>query len=174
MSQAITIFWFRRDLRLHDNAALWSALKSGNPVLPIFIFDKTILDLLPKKDARVEFIHQEIAAMKTVLESKGSSLRLFYGTPNEVFKQLTEEYSISEVWTNRDYEPYAQVRDKAIFELLQEKFRNYFSENYQYLYTDTTAPTGSGIVPIIPESSALVTLKNSLRRTMGLLPQGFQ
>jgi deoxyribodipyrimidine photo-lyase len=121
MSQAITIFWFRRDLRLHDNAALWSALKSGNPVLPIFIFDKTILDLLPKKDARVEFIHQEIAAMKTVLESKGSSLRLFYGTPNEVFKQLTEEYNISEVWTNRDYEPYAQVRDKAIFELLQEK-----------------------------------------------------
>jgi deoxyribodipyrimidine photo-lyase len=121
MSQAITIFWFRRDLRLHDNAALWSALKSGNPVLPIFIFDKTILDLLPKKDARVEFIHQEIAAMKAALESKGSSLRLFYGTPNEVFKQLTEEYSISEVWTNRDYEPYAQVRDKAIFELLQEK-----------------------------------------------------
>ena len=121
MSQAITIFWFRRDLRLHDNAALWSALKSGNPVLPIFIFDKTILDLLPKKDARVEFIHQEIAAMKAALESKCSSLRLFYGTPNEVFKQLTEEYSISEVWTNRDYEPYAQVRDKAIFELLQEK-----------------------------------------------------
>jgi deoxyribodipyrimidine photo-lyase len=121
MSQAITIFWFRRDLRLHDNAALWSALKSGNPVLPIFIFDKTILDLLPKKDARVEFIHQEIAAMKAALESKCSSLRLFYGTPNEVFKQLTEEYNISEVWTNRDYEPYAQVRDKAIFELLQEK-----------------------------------------------------
>ena len=88
MSQPITIFWFRRDLRLHDNAALWSALKSGNPVLPIFIFDKTILDLLPKKDARVEFIHQEITAMKAALESKGSSLRLFYGTPSEVFKQL--------------------------------------------------------------------------------------
>lgn len=121
MSQAITIFWFRRDLRLHDNAALWSALKSGNPVLPIFIFDKAILDLLPKKDARVEFIHQEIAAMKAVLESKGSSLRMFYSTPNEVFKQLTEEYNIAEVWTNRDYEPYAQERDKTIFELLQEK-----------------------------------------------------
>jgi len=121
MSQEITIFWFRRDLRLHDNAALWSALKSGNPVLPIFIFDKAILDLLPKKDARVEFIHQEIAAMKAVLESKGSSLRMFYSTPIEVFKQLTEEYNIAEVWTNRDYEPYAQERDKTIFELLQEK-----------------------------------------------------
>jgi len=54
------IFWFRRDLRLHDNAGLYHALKSDNPVVPVFIFDTNILDKLPTKDARVEFIHNTL------------------------------------------------------------------------------------------------------------------
>ncbi len=50
-TQNLSIHWFRRDLRLKDNAALYHALKSGLPVLPIFIFDSNILDELKEKDA---------------------------------------------------------------------------------------------------------------------------
>lgn len=117
---AIAIFWFRRDLRLWDNAALYSALKSGLKVLPIFIFDRDILDqLADKKDARVLFIHQEISRLKNELEKLGSSLKIFYDKPQKVFKNLCDDYNIKTVFSNRDYEPYAQNRDKKIYEFLK-------------------------------------------------------
>ncbi len=117
----LSIFWFRRDLRLEDNAALWSALKSGHKVLPIFIFDRNILDKLEeKKDARVLFIHQEISRLKQELEEMGSSLLVFYSTPLEAYQELIKKYQIKTVFANRDYEPYAQKRDKEIFEFLKK------------------------------------------------------
>ena len=122
MKTSICIHWFRRDLRLQDNASLWLALKSGFPVLPIFIFDKNILDhLTEKKDARVLFIHQEIIRLKKELQEIGSDLRVFYNTPEQVFEQLIKEYDIKTVFANRDYEPYAHERDKHIYALLGEK-----------------------------------------------------
>ncbi|MCB0663547.1 MAG: deoxyribodipyrimidine photo-lyase [Saprospiraceae bacterium] len=117
----ISIFWFRRDLRLEDNAGLYHALKGEHPVLPLFIFDKNILDKLPKSDARVEFIHREINRLKKELEEKGSSLLIKYGNPLEVWKELMNEYEIAAVYTNRDYEPYAKDRDAKVKELLSGK-----------------------------------------------------
>ena len=116
----INIFWFRRDLRLHDNTGLFNALKEGKDVLPIFIFDKNILDNLPKQDARVEFLYDTLLSLKSELEEKyNSSLKIFYSTPIEVFKSLTKEYDISSVYTNRDYEPYANNRDRDVKEFLE-------------------------------------------------------
>jgi deoxyribodipyrimidine photo-lyase len=121
MKQKISIHWFRRDLRLDDNAALWAALKSGAPVLPIFIFDKNILDKLTnKQDARVHFIHKTITAIDDQLRQYGSALRVFYDSPVNAYKQLLEEYTLHEVWTNRDYESYAQTRDQNIFDFLHK------------------------------------------------------
>jgi deoxyribodipyrimidine photo-lyase len=118
--EKISIFWFRRDMRLEDNAALWQALKSGNKILPIFIFDKNILEhLADKKDARVLFIHQEISRLKKELEKHGSSLRVFYETPLTAYKKIIAEYDVVEVFANRDYEPYARARDKEIYEFLK-------------------------------------------------------
>ena len=54
--EKVTLFWFRRDLRIQDNCGLYHALKGENRVIPIFIFDKEILKKLPKQDARVEMI----------------------------------------------------------------------------------------------------------------------
>jgi deoxyribodipyrimidine photo-lyase len=111
--------WFRRDLRLSDNHALYAALKSGISVLPIFIFDKSILDQLEEKnDARVTFIHATISSLQEQLKQLGSSLDVRYGFPEDVFKQLLEEYSIAQVFTNHDYEPYAKERDERISGLL--------------------------------------------------------
>ena len=118
---SINIFWFRRDLRLHDNAGLYHALKSGKPVLPIFIFDKNILDELEEKeDARVAFIHRTISEIRQQLEEVGGAMEVIYGEPVEVFKGLLDRYSISAVYTNRDYEPYAKQRDAAIQTLLDK------------------------------------------------------
>jgi len=120
MKPVINIFWFRRDLRLSDNAGLYHALKDKNPVLPLFIFDRNILDELDNKtDRRVEFIHRALLNLQQQLLKTGSTLDVRYGVPEEIFKELLKEYSIEKVFTNHDYEPYARERDAAI-----EKFVN--------------------------------------------------
>ena len=120
MQPDVNIFWFRRDLRLDDNAGLYHALKNGRPVLPVFIFDKIILDQLDDKyDRRVEFIDDALQKMQQELEGWGSSLEIFYGSPEEVFKELIRKYKIEKVFTNHDYEPYARERDDLVFHLLK-------------------------------------------------------
>ena len=126
--QAVNIFWFRRDLRLHDNAGLFHALKSSNPVLPVFIFDKNILDKLAagpsgenKSDRRVEFIHAALEEVQSSLIKMGSSLEVFYSTPIQVFSDLISTYKIEKVFTNHDYEPYAKERDASIAALLNSR-----------------------------------------------------
>jgi deoxyribodipyrimidine photo-lyase len=119
----VSVFWFRRDLRLEDNAGLHAALKSETPVLPLFIFDREILDELEdKQDARVEFLHNTLSEVKQELEEEyNSSLLIHYGFPIEVWKELLEKHDIAAVYTNRDYEPYAKERDGLVEELLSQK-----------------------------------------------------
>jgi deoxyribodipyrimidine photo-lyase len=113
-SHPVALFWFRRDLRLEDNAGLYHALKGPLPVLPVFIFDSNILDDLPeRKDARVEFIHHAVAGLKNKLEEQGSTLVVRYGKPEQIWPQLLQDYPVGAVYTNRDYEPYALERDTA-------------------------------------------------------------
>lgn len=119
--QEVNIFWFRRDLRLDDNAGLYHALKSDLPVLPIFIFDKIILDDLENKhDARVCFIYDEIKHLHEQLKKHHSTIEVYYGEPEDVFTPLIKKYKISKVFTNDDYESYAIKRDKAIKILLKK------------------------------------------------------
>lgn len=141
----ITIFWFRRDLRFIDNTGLYYALKEGNHVLPIFIFDKNILDKLEdKEDARVEFIHQTLVQMNEDLKSKGSRLRTLYSTPMEAYEQLVNEYEIEAVYTNRDYEPYAKERDKSIESFLKEKGIGFYTFKDHVIYEKEEIVSGSG------------------------------
>ena len=122
MKAPINICWFRRDLRLKDHAALYHALKAGLPVLPVFIFDSNILDLLENKaDRRVQFIHDAIAEMQVVLEEMGSTMQVMYGRPEAVFNQLLEQYNINTVFVNHDYEHYDKEQDNKIYTLLKEK-----------------------------------------------------
>jgi deoxyribodipyrimidine photo-lyase len=115
----ISIFWFRRDLRLNDNAGLYHALKSGNPILPLFIFDKEILDELEDKDdARVTFIYQTIENLRHELHKHGSSLLVIYDKAEDAWNTIIKEHQITAVYTNHDYEPYATQRDNAV----KEKF----------------------------------------------------
>ena len=117
----INIHWFRRDLRMNDNHALFTALSGDFPVLPIFIFDPNILTHLPKKDARVQFIHSTLASIHEQLISVGSALRVFHCTPEEALEQLTNEFEVQNLFANRDYEPNARKRDKGIYDSLKAK-----------------------------------------------------
>ena len=117
----ISIFWFRRDLRLHDNVGLFHALKSEEKILPIFIFDTEILHKLPKDDARVSFIHNELNKMNEHLKSIGKQINIYHGTPKEIFQSLVEEHDLVNVFTNHDYEPYAIQRDLEIEKILASK-----------------------------------------------------
>lgn len=121
MNEKIAVFWFRRDLRIDDNVGFLSALKSGFPVLPIFIFDTEILDQLPENDARVTFIYENLQGMGKELQKIGSSIAIYHGKPSGIFKKLLKEYELQSVFTNRDYEPYAKERDRKIEKLLSSK-----------------------------------------------------
>ena len=121
MKDKINIFWFRRDLRLDDNVGLYQALQDDVPVLPIFIFDTEILENLPKNDARVTFIHEQLQKLNNQLGANhDSGIAQFYDTPKKVFKQLLKDYKMEAVYTNHDYEPYAKKRDGEIKLFLEE------------------------------------------------------
>lgn len=122
MTAPLAVFWFRRDLRLEDNAGLSHALASGHPVLPIFIFDPSILAGLPKDDARVTFIHDTLQALRAQLEEKyASSLALYHGKPLEIFDRILHAHPVAAVYTNHDYEPDARERDEAVRKWLQAR-----------------------------------------------------
>ena len=121
MKQPVTIFWFRRDLRLDDNVGLYEALKGDHTVLPIFIFDSDILEKLPEDDARVTFIHDTLQNIQSTLkEEHNSSIAMFHGKPIDIFKHLVDSYDIGAVYTNHDYEPYAKARDEKVASFLNE------------------------------------------------------
>ena len=135
MHPRVNVFWFRRDLRLNDNAGLYHALKSGVPVLPVFIFDRNILDLLENKaDRRVEFIHAALEEIQRGLREAGSALEVYDGKPIDIFRQLQSRYEVAAVYTNTDYEPYATERDEAVAALLAEKGIPFYSFKDQVIF----------------------------------------
>ncbi|TSJ41586.1 cryptochrome/photolyase family protein [Fluviicola chungangensis] len=115
----LTLFWHRRDLRIHDNAGLFKALKQGKNVQPVFIFDTNILNKLPKNDQRVLFIYQTIKELSASYNKYGSSLWVFHGNPTQLIPELVKRHGVEKVFCNRDYEPAAIQRDKFIHEALQ-------------------------------------------------------
>lgn len=122
MKDTVSIFWFRRDLRLDDNVGLYNALKDGNAILPIFIFDPEILERLPRDDARVTFIHRQLQSLGNEIKRKFlGGLAIYYGHPTDVFRVLSSQFDIQTVYTNRDYEPYAIQRDISIQKFLTEQ-----------------------------------------------------
>lgn len=135
MSQEISIFWFRRDLRLDDNIGFLHALKGEYPVLPIFIFDKNILDKLPEDDARISFIYKNLQSMRNKLqEEHDSSIAILYGEPENIIEDLISQYTVKGFFTNHDYEPYARERDKKIKKLLEQKNINFNTFKDQVIF----------------------------------------
>lgn len=151
----MTVFWFRRDLRVEDNAALFHALNENEKVLPIFIFDASILEHLEKNDARVTFIHQHLEKINKELTKYNSSLAVFHGQPLSVFEKLIAENPIQSVYTNHDYEPYARKRDLALNELFKKNNIEFKTSKDQVIFekSEITKDDGSPYVVYTPYSN---------------------
>lgn len=119
-TEEIAVFWFRRDLRLHDNRALTMALQCGLPVLGLFVLDRNILDRLEDRDdARVTFLLRTLGELQQNLQSQNSDLLILHSTPNEAWTLVTQKHRVVRAFWNRDYEPYAVQRDREMIERLQ-------------------------------------------------------
>ena len=114
MSSALV--WFRRDLRVQDHVALSQALQKNEQVYCAFIFDTTILDALPRRDRRVEFILRSLEEVAASLESMGGSLIVRIGDPRHEIPALVAELGVTALYFNRDYDPVAIARDEAVAE----------------------------------------------------------
>lgn len=110
----MTVFWFRRDLRIDDNHGFFEALSNNDAILPIFIFDPKILNQLPKDDARISYIHQLLNDINTKLKAYNKSIAVFFDNPLTVFEKLNSENNLKSIYCNHDYEPYAIDRDATI------------------------------------------------------------
>lgn len=150
----LSVFWFRRDLRLHDNHGLYQSLKGPHPVLPLFIFDKNILDQLPRDDRRVTFIHQTILQLNDELKDHGSHLLVVHDKPLAAFEKICDQFEVKAVFTNNDYEPYARQRDDQVSKFLKSKGIAFHSYKDQVMFEkdDVMKPDGSPYTVFTPYS----------------------
>jgi len=166
----VSIFWFRRDLRLYDNVAFFHALNDSENVLPIFIFDSEILFKLEnKRDARVEFIHAQLGKLKTEFEKQGSSLLILYGKPEEVFRRLLNKYQVTAAYINLDHEPFARKRDEVVEKFLTENGVKFFAFKDHVIFekAEVLKPDGKPYTVFTPYSvrwkAALTLIPPSIR-----------
>ncbi len=156
-SESVTLFWFRRDLRLDDNSGLFRALQWGGKVLPLFIFDPDILDKLEERaDRRIPFISGALQEMQIRLQQAGSSLVVFHLPPLEAFRQLLTHYNVEAVFANTDYEPEALQRDRAIAALLREQGIPFFVGKDQVVFEkeEVVKPDGTPYTVFTPYAKA--------------------
>ena len=141
----MNIFWFRRDLRLEDNLALYKATLEKDPVIPIFIFDVDIIDSLLKDDARITFIYDALKEIDKKLKKLGSSLLVKIGKPIDVWKNLITEFSVTNVFYNKDYEPYAIARDLEVSQFLKSKGIQVFPCKDQVVFEEAEIVKNNGL-----------------------------
>lgn len=145
MPNKVVLFWFRRDLRLHDNAGLHAALSSGLPVVPVFIFDPLILNKLEDKDdKRVTYIYDALQSMQEELRQHNSTLHIRYEEPTKAFAYWLTQYNVEAVYTNHDYEPYATERDGAIAKDLKTKGTSFHTFKDQVIFEKSEVTKSDG------------------------------
>ena len=145
MATKINILWLRRDLRLDDNAALYHALKEDGVIMPIFIFDEDILEELPKDDARVSFLYDELVKMNGQLATYQSGISIYHGRVDEIFEEILSQFNVRGLFYNEDYEPYALQRDKGIEKKFQDRglFARSFKDQVIFAKDDVVKDDGT-------------------------------
>jgi deoxyribodipyrimidine photo-lyase len=142
------LMWFRRDLRLHDNAALYHCLKSARRVVAAFVFDRAILDELLAEglttDRRVDFIHRSLRELDDGLRAHGGALLVRHGIAADEIVQLAEQLGVDAVFANRDYEPYAAERDAQVAARLATTGRALHTFKDQVVFERDEVLTGAG------------------------------
>ena len=138
------LVWFRRDLRNFDHAALYDALSSAGDVYAAFVFDRAILDSLPRSDRRVEFIRDSVAQLDAALVAAGGGLIVLHDHAREAIPALARELGVHAVFANRDYEPAAIARDRAVAASLAQDGIPYHDCKDQVIFERDEIVTQSG------------------------------
>ncbi|MCB9201866.1 MAG: deoxyribodipyrimidine photo-lyase [Flavobacteriales bacterium] len=134
MKEKVSIFWFRRDLRLNDNSALYFALQKGK-VQCVFIFDDDITKQFSKDDARITFIYDSLKNIHEELVEIGSSLKIYQGNVLKCWKEILQDFNVDSVFCNEDYEPYAIKRDNLVDEFLRSNSVEFSSFKDQVIFS---------------------------------------
>ena len=139
-----SICWFRRDLRLHDHAALYHALKQSQSVHCVFVFDSDILNqLINKHDRRVEFIWQSLHELQVSLKEFGSTLKILHGKASELIPQFAQHIGAHAVFCNRDYDPAALARDALVETALVKDGITFHHYKDQVIFEQSEILTGA-------------------------------
>ena len=139
-----SLVWFRRDLRNFDHVALHSALVQSRKVYCAFVFDKEILDPLPRQDRRVAFIHASVAELDEALRAAGGGLIVRHTHAVDEIPRLAAELGVDAVFTNHDYEPAAIGRDAAVAARLRAAGRAWLSFKDQVVFERDEVLSQSG------------------------------
>lgn len=153
------LYWFRRDLRETDNSGFYQALCDEKGIIPAFVFDQNILNKLPKDDARVGFIHQQIERLHQKFTSYGSGIIAQKGDPLSLIPTWCKAFGVKAVYTNEDYEPYARQRDRLIKEKLNSlgiKFKT-FKDQVLYSPNEVLKKDGTPYKVYTPYSRVWIT-----------------
>jgi len=145
MKYPTALFWFRRDLRAFDNAALHAALTNAERVHCVFVFDREILDaLVGKADRRVEFIWESVVELRAALEAMGGALHVIYDKACDAIPKLAQALDVDAVFTNHDYEPQAVARDAHVAALLKTKGITLETRKDHVIFERDEVLTGTG------------------------------
>ncbi len=141
----VALAWFRRDLRSHDHAALYHALKEARQVHCVFVFDTEILDLLgDREDRRVEFIWSSVQELQRSLEEMGGGLHVLHGRARDLIPQLAHRFGVQAVYANHDYEPQANDRDASVARELASEGRALHTFKDQVIFEKDDILTRAG------------------------------
>lgn len=138
------LVWFRRDLRLDDQAALYYALRQARRVFCVFVLDTAILDALPRADRRVQFILQALRLLDAQLRAQGGALIVRHGAAAEEIPRLAAELGVQAVFANHDDEPQALARDAAVAQALAAQGRTWHSFKDHVIFERSELLTGAG------------------------------
>ena len=144
-TKSAALVWFRRDLRLDDHAALYAALKTHSAVHCVFVFDTEILDALPSRiDRRVEFIWESVRELRDALTEAGGGLHVLHDRAREAIPRLARALNVQSVYANRDYEPDAIERDKAVAAALLKDAIVFHTRKDQVVFENDEVLTRAG------------------------------
>ena len=156
MKLTSSLVWLRRDLRVFDHVALHQALLESDKVYCVFVYDTTILDTLPRRDRRVDFIHASIAEVASELEQMGGHLIVRHGDPVHEIPALAAELGVEAVFCNHDYEPQAIERDATVERSLRAAGRQFASYKDQVIFekSEVLSQTGGVFSVFTPYKNA--------------------
>ena len=141
------LFWFRRDLRLHDNAGLYHALKNSEAVHCAFVFDTEILDKLTHDhdhDRRLDFIWHSLSELQERLRQQGSTLLVLHGRAQQIIPRMARVLNVQAVFCNHDYEPDAMLRDATLEDVLSQADIKFHHYKDQVIFEQSEILTGAG------------------------------